>query len=125
MSVQFVHEYLKRDVGGQFIRGVLWLSRHFSETNTRFTPCRAKYPSPSGASRCGSIAAAMSSVTREKPKSRHTVLGTSTGAMPYDSPTTVRIQEFVWQVEWKGAPAAWEFQSTAIRAYKRLAKIIG
>ncbi len=32
-----------------------------------------------------------------------------------------------WQVEWKGeAPAgqeAWEFQNSAIRAYKRLAKI--
>ncbi len=34
---------------------------------------------------------------------------------------------FAWQVEWKGAPPtgqeAWEFQNTAIRAYKRLAKI--
>jgi len=32
-----------------------------------------------------------------------------------------------WQLEWKGTPptgqAAWEFQNTAIRAYKRLAKI--
>jgi hypothetical protein len=34
---------------------------------------------------------------------------------------------FAWQVEWKGtAPAgqrAWEFQNSAIRAYKRLAGI--
>jgi hypothetical protein len=34
---------------------------------------------------------------------------------------------FAWQLEWKGArPAgqeAWEFQNTAIRAYKRLAGI--
>jgi hypothetical protein len=34
---------------------------------------------------------------------------------------------FAWQVEWKGVPPtgqeAWEFQNTAIRAYKRLAKI--
>jgi len=36
-------------------------------------------------------------------------------------------QGFAWQLEWKGAPPpgqqAWEFQNTAIRAYKRLAKI--
>jgi hypothetical protein len=36
-------------------------------------------------------------------------------------------QGFAWQVEWEGAPPsgqqAWEFQNTAIRAYKRLAKI--
>ena len=35
---------------------------------------------------------------------------------------------FAWQLEWKGAPPtghqAWEFQNTAIRAYKRLAKIM-
>lgn len=35
---------------------------------------------------------------------------------------------FAWQLEWKGAPPsgqqAWEFQNTAIRAYKRLAGII-
>jgi hypothetical protein len=34
---------------------------------------------------------------------------------------------FAWQMEWKGAPPsgqqAWEFQNTAIRAYKRLASI--
>jgi hypothetical protein len=34
---------------------------------------------------------------------------------------------FAWQLEWKGAaPAgqqAWEFQNSAIRAYKRLANI--
>ena len=34
---------------------------------------------------------------------------------------------FAWQLEWNGAPPtgqeAWEFQNTAIRAYKRLAKI--
>jgi hypothetical protein len=34
---------------------------------------------------------------------------------------------FAWQVEWKGAPPtgqeAWEFQNTAIKTYKRLAKI--
>jgi hypothetical protein len=39
------------------------------------------------------------------------------------------LQGFAWQVEWKGVPPvgqqAWEFQNTAIRAYKRLAKIIG
>jgi hypothetical protein len=33
-----------------------------------------------------------------------------------------------WQLEWKGAPpsgqSAWEFQNTAIRAYKRLAGIL-
>jgi hypothetical protein len=37
------------------------------------------------------------------------------------------LQGFAWQVAWKGAPPsgqpAWEFQNTAIRAYKRLAKI--
>ena len=36
-------------------------------------------------------------------------------------------QGYAWQLEWKGAPPsgqqAWEFQNTAIRAYKRLAKI--
>jgi len=35
---------------------------------------------------------------------------------------------FAWQLEWKGAPPpghqGWEFQNTAIRAYKRLAKIM-
>ena len=35
---------------------------------------------------------------------------------------------FAWQLEWKGAAPpgkqAWEFQNTAIRAYKRLAKIV-
>ena len=35
---------------------------------------------------------------------------------------------FAWQLEWKEAPPtgqqAWEFQNTAIRAYKRLAKIM-
>lgn len=34
---------------------------------------------------------------------------------------------FAWQLEWDGAPPsgqqAWEFQNTAIRAYKRLAGI--
>jgi hypothetical protein len=34
---------------------------------------------------------------------------------------------FAWQLEWKGAPPsgqqAWEFQNTAIRAYKRLASM--
>ncbi|MGD1096370.1 MAG: hypothetical protein ABSB35_30805 [Bryobacteraceae bacterium] len=39
------------------------------------------------------------------------------------------MQGFAWQVEWKGAPPAgqqaWEFQNTAIRAYKRLAGIAG
>ena len=34
---------------------------------------------------------------------------------------------FAWRLEWKGAPPsgqqAWEFQNTAIRAYKRLARI--
>ena len=38
------------------------------------------------------------------------------------------LRGFAWQVEWKGAPPegqpAWEFQNAAIRAYKRLAKII-
>jgi hypothetical protein len=36
-------------------------------------------------------------------------------------------QGFAWQLEWKGAPPpgqqAWEFQNTAIRAYKKLARI--
>jgi hypothetical protein len=35
---------------------------------------------------------------------------------------------FAWQLEWKEAPPpgkqAWEFQNTAIRAYKRLAGIM-
>jgi hypothetical protein len=35
---------------------------------------------------------------------------------------------FAWQLEWKGAPPsgqqAWEFQNTAIRAYKSLASIM-
>ncbi|PYR95255.1 MAG: hypothetical protein DMG57_36555 [Acidobacteria bacterium] len=35
---------------------------------------------------------------------------------------------FAWQLEWKGAPPlgqqAWEFQNMAIRAYKRLARIM-
>jgi hypothetical protein len=35
---------------------------------------------------------------------------------------------FAWQLEWKEAPPsgqqAWEFQNTAIRAYKRLASIM-
>ena len=35
---------------------------------------------------------------------------------------------FAWQLEWKGAAPsgqqAWEFQNTAIRAYKRLASIL-
>ena len=35
---------------------------------------------------------------------------------------------FAWQLEWKRAPPpgqqAWEFQNTAIRAYKRLAGIL-
>jgi hypothetical protein len=39
------------------------------------------------------------------------------------------FQGFAWQLEWKGAPPAgqqaWEFQNTAIRAYKRLAGITG
>jgi hypothetical protein len=34
---------------------------------------------------------------------------------------------FAWQLEWDGAPPpgqqAWEFQNTAIRAYKRLAGV--
>jgi len=34
---------------------------------------------------------------------------------------------FAWQVEWNGPPPsgqnAWEFQNTAIRAYKRLANL--
>jgi hypothetical protein len=38
------------------------------------------------------------------------------------------LKGFAWQVEWKIAPPAgqqaWEFQNTAIRAYKRLSKII-
>lgn len=37
------------------------------------------------------------------------------------------LKGFAWQLEWKGAPptgqSAWEFQNTAIKAYKRLAKI--
>ena len=37
------------------------------------------------------------------------------------------LKGFAWQLEWNGTPptglAAWEFQNTAIRAYKRLAKI--
>ena len=39
------------------------------------------------------------------------------------------FQGFAWQVEWKGASpsgqSAWEFQNSAIRAYKRLAGIDG
>lgn len=38
------------------------------------------------------------------------------------------LQGFAWQLEWKGTPPggqpAWEFQNAAIRAYKRLAKIV-
>ena len=38
------------------------------------------------------------------------------------------LQGFAWQLEWKGARSpgqqAWEFQNTAIRAYKRLARIV-
>jgi hypothetical protein len=34
---------------------------------------------------------------------------------------------FAWQLQWEGSPPggqdAWEFQNTAIRAYKRLASI--
>jgi len=37
------------------------------------------------------------------------------------------LRGFAWQLEWKGTPPtgqpAWEFQNTAIRAYKRLANI--
>ena len=37
------------------------------------------------------------------------------------------LRGFAWQLEWKGtAPSgqqAWEFQNTAIAAYKRLAKV--
>ena len=37
------------------------------------------------------------------------------------------MRGFAWQVEWDGTPPsgqdAWEFQNTAIRAYKRLAGI--
>jgi hypothetical protein len=37
------------------------------------------------------------------------------------------LRGFAWQLEWKGTPPtgqpAWEFQNTAIRAYKRLAQI--
>jgi hypothetical protein len=37
------------------------------------------------------------------------------------------MRGFAWQVEWDGPPPsgedAWEFQNTAIRAYKRLAEI--
>jgi len=57
-----------------------------------------------------------------------------------EAPSSIRVPEhalrvvarplskgFAWQLEWKGAPPpgqpAWEFQNTAIRAYKRLAKI--
>ena len=39
------------------------------------------------------------------------------------------FQGFAWQIEWSGTPPvgqdAWEFQNTAIRAYKRLAGIAG
>jgi hypothetical protein len=39
------------------------------------------------------------------------------------------MQGFAWQLEWKGAPPegqnAWEFQNAAIRAYKKLARIVG
>ena len=38
------------------------------------------------------------------------------------------MRGFAWQLEWKGEPPrgqqAWEFQNTAIRTYKRLAKIV-
>jgi hypothetical protein len=38
------------------------------------------------------------------------------------------LRGFAWQLEWRGAPPsgqqAWEFQNTAIRAYKRLATIV-
>jgi hypothetical protein len=38
-------------------------------------------------------------------------------------------QGVAWQVEWEGTPpagqSAWEFQNTAVRAYKRLAGIPG
>jgi hypothetical protein len=37
------------------------------------------------------------------------------------------LRGFAWQLEWQGTPPtgqeAWEFQNTAIRAYKRLAGI--
>ena len=37
------------------------------------------------------------------------------------------LRGFAWQVEWDGPPpsgqAAWEFQNTAVREYKRLAGI--
>jgi hypothetical protein len=37
------------------------------------------------------------------------------------------LKGFAWQLAWNGTPPtgqqAWEFQNTAIRAYKRLAKI--
>ncbi len=37
------------------------------------------------------------------------------------------LRGFAWQLEWKEPPppgqAAWEFQNTAVRAYKRLAGI--
>jgi hypothetical protein len=37
------------------------------------------------------------------------------------------LKGFAWQLEWQGTPptgqSAWEFQNTAIKAYKRLAKI--
>jgi hypothetical protein len=39
------------------------------------------------------------------------------------------LRGVAWQIEWNGAPPsgqpAWEFQNSAIRAYKRLAKIPG
>jgi hypothetical protein len=39
------------------------------------------------------------------------------------------LKGYAWQLEWKGAPPsgqqAWEFQNTAIRAYRRLARITG
>ncbi|HXM46119.1 MAG TPA: hypothetical protein VN924_33110 [Bryobacteraceae bacterium] len=37
------------------------------------------------------------------------------------------LKGYAWQLEWQGTPptgqSAWEFQNTAIKAYKRLAKI--
>ena len=39
------------------------------------------------------------------------------------------LRGFAWQLEWQGPPPsgqdAWEFQNTAIRAYKRLAGVSG
>ena len=39
------------------------------------------------------------------------------------------LHGFAWQLEWNGPPPggqdAWEFQNTAIRAYKRLAGLRG